>query len=210
MKKPAALFGLLVLFAVPAMAQDNPAPAAQAPETPADQKPAKHVERYTPKLELSGGYTYRKFYFPNGTTVGMKGWYGSVDYNIFSRLGVSVEASGVRKNRGLPGDTTIYSFLVGPQIYPLGHRNLTPFVHVLFGEGYYRNVVPSFGGFTGPVQTITTSTWQAGGGVDFYIKKHLGIRVFEADYGTIKVFGHPIDRGSGRVSFGVVYRFGGK
>jgi opacity protein-like surface antigen len=207
MKKPAALFALLALLAGPAMAQDNPAPAQ---ETPAEQKPAKHAQRYTPRIELSGGFTYRKFYFPGGLTLGMQGWYASVDYNLFHRVGLYAEGSAAYKNRGLPGNTSIYTIMAGPRVYPLGHRKLTPFAHVLFGEGYYRNVIPSFGGFTGPVQRITASTWQAGGGVDFNLSKHVGIRAFEADYGTIKFFGNPIDRGSGRVSFGVVYRFGGK
>ena len=218
MKRLAVFFGLLALLAIPAVAQENPSPGTQAPEsqapeaqtpgTPSGQKPAKHIERYTPKYEMSGGYTHRSFYFPGEATLGMNGWYGSFDYNWFQWLGAYFEGSGVYKNRGLPGDSSIYTFGAGPRVYPLRHRRLTPFGQVLVGEAYYRNVIPSVGGFTGPIQTIRAFMWQGGGGLDYFVLKHWGIRVIEFDYAKPKLFGNAIDHGTTRVSFGVVYRFG--
>jgi len=213
MKRLAVLLGLLAVLAIPAVAQENPSPGAQppesqTPETPSGKKPAKHVERYTPKYEISGGYTHRSFYFPGGSTLGMDGWYGSFGYNLYHWLGGYLDGSGVYENRGLLGDTSIYTILAGPRVYPLGHRRLTLFGQVLFGEGYYRNVIPSSGGFTGPIQTSWAFLWQGGGGADFFVRKHWGIRLVEVDYGKPKFFGNGFDHGTTRVSFGVVYRFG--
>ena len=154
--KKAGYFVLLVLFALPAVAwaqegtQETPPTAPQAPaQTPAPAPPIA-AEIYTPQYELSAGYTLRKFYFPDeptAPTLGMNGGYVSVDRNFKRWLGAYAEISAAYKNRGVWGDSSVYSLLVGPQIYPLKHHKLTPFGHVLFGEGYYRNSVPANGGF---------------------------------------------------------------
>jgi hypothetical protein len=208
-----------MLFVLPAVAraqdatQEAPpttppaAPQGQA-QTPAPAPPVA-AERYTPKYELSAGYDYRKFYFPDeGTTLGTNGWYASVDRNFKRWLGAYAEMSGVYRNRGTYGNSSIYTLLIGPQLYPLGHRKLTPFGHVLFGAGYYRNAVPTNGGFGSKVESATALAWSGGGGLDLYLKKHLGIRLIEFDYGTAHFFGGTADHGSDRVSVGIVYRFG--
>ena len=44
--------------------------------------------------------------------------------------------------------------MVGPQIYPFRHRRkFTPFAHVLFGEAFYRDRYPAFGGFPAAVKS---------------------------------------------------------
>jgi len=211
--KKAGLFVLLVLFVLPAVAraqdatQEAPPTAPQGPtQTPA---PPVAAERYTPEFELSAGYAYRKFYFADeGTTLGTNGFYGSVDYNLKRWLGAYAEVSGAYKDRGLTGNSSIYGLLVGPQLYPLGHRKLTPFGHVLFGAGYYRNAIPANGGFPGKIQSATASGWGGGGGLDLNLKQHLGVRLIEVDYDKAHFFGGNADRGSVRVSVGIVYRFG--
>ncbi len=212
--KKARHFVLLMLFVLPAVAraqdatQEAPPTAPQAPaQTPA---PPVATERYTPEYELSAGYTHRKFYFPDGTTFGMNGGYASLDYNFKRWLGAYAEIAAVYKGRGLAGNSSLYTFLVGPQFYPFGHRKLTPFGHAFFGGGYYRNAVPANGGFSSSVQTATGSDWGGGGGLDLNLRKHLGIRLIEFDYDKVHLFGGHIDRGDGRVSVGIVYRFGEK
>jgi opacity protein-like surface antigen len=171
----------------------------------------------TPKFELSGGYSRRSYYSPLGT-IGMNGWFGSLDYNWKRWLGVEGEGTGAGKNlgfseaEGLPlGALHIYTFLVGPKIYPLGHRKLTPFGHFLYGGAYYRNNGPPFAGLNFQTQTSTVKSWEAGGGIDFNLSSHWGIRLIEADYGSANFFPNTSsysNQGSHRISFGFVYRFG--
>jgi hypothetical protein len=213
--KKAGYFVLLVMFALPAVAraqegtQETPPPAPQAPaQTPAPAPPIA-AEIYTPQYELSAGYTFRKFYFPDeGVTRGMNGGYTSVDRNFKRWLGAYAEISTAFRNRGVDGNSSVYSLLAGPQIYPFKHRKLTPFGHVLFGGAYYRNSVPANGGFGTKVEDWTAFAWGGGGGIDLYLKQHLGIRLFEYDYNVAHFYGGHVDHGSSRISVGIVYRFG--
>ncbi|MGD0955921.1 MAG: outer membrane beta-barrel protein [Candidatus Acidiferrales bacterium] len=217
--KKAGLFVLLVLFVLPAVARAQegtqetpPTTPPAAPQAPA-QTPAPPVaaERHTPEYELSAGYNYRRFYFPDeptAPTLGMNGGYASLDRNFKSWLGAYAEISATYRGRGVYGDSSIYTLLVGPQLYPLRHRKLTPFGHVLFGAGYYRNAVPANGGFGSSVLSATAFAWGGGGGMDLYLKKHLGIRLFEYDYDIAHFYGGNVDHGSSRISVGIVYRFG--
>ena len=108
-----------------------------------------------------------------------------------------------------PQDVHIYTALVGPKITPLGHRKLTPFGHVLFGVGIDGTAVPAFSGYPGNSSGKTVHAWEVGGGMDLKLGSHWGVRLIQADYGVAKFLGDKIPRqGSGRVSFGIVYRFG--
>lgn len=212
MRKLAAICGLLALFVVPAMAQDQSSSDQSQPSSE-QTKPAKAKRTYTtPKFELSGGYAYRTYYSTDGATLGMNGWYGSFDDNLKRWIGLTAEAVGVGKNEGsLYGDTHIYTFLVGPQIYPLTHRKLTPFGQVLIGVGYYRNVVPPFGDYPGKTTTSTVRAWQGGGGLDLKVSEHWSVRLVQVDFGSANFFPNTssyVNRSMHRVSVGVVYHFG--
>lgn len=186
MKRICALFVFLVSFTVPARAQK--------------------FARY----EVSAGYSLRIYTPPNYNHVFMNGWYVSGDYNLLSRLGVTAGLNGAYKDQGLNGNLSIYSVLIGPQVYPFGHRHkLTPFAHVLFGEGFYRNHYPAYGGFPSTVTTDAKSTWEAGGGLDLARTGHWEIRMIQADFGQTRFLGNK-SQANYRVSVGVVYRFGGR
>jgi hypothetical protein len=219
MKKLVGLIGLLALFTTPLLAQDNPAPPQeeQAPTAPpAPTEPVKVKHTYvTPKFEISGGFTDRGFYGISGTTIGMKGGFASFDYNRFRWLGLEGEALGVTGTLHFPQQELppqsikVFTALVGPKIYPLGHRKLTPFAHVLFGAGILGSSVPAFAGFGGNSSTKVVEAWEAGGGLDYNGWKHWGIRVIQVDYGDAKFLGPTVPRqGAKRISFGFVYRFG--
>lgn len=211
MKKLARLFGLLVLFVVPVMAQDTTPP--QSTPAPAPEEPAKVKRTYvTPKVELSGGYTYRQYYVSTSTNIGMHGWYASGDYNLYRWLGVEGEVVSVGKNLGIiDGDTHIYTFMGGLRLTPLGHRKITPYGHILYGEGYYRVTYPPLGGHGGATQTSSASVWEGGGGLDYNLGRHWGIRLVEADFGGGKFLKNGYaGQSSRRVSFGIVFRFGEK
>ncbi|HXX44394.1 MAG TPA: hypothetical protein VEJ38_06675 [Candidatus Acidoferrales bacterium] len=225
MKKLAVFFGLFALLALPATAQDqapteqNQAPSDQGGTSSQETHPVKVKKTYvTPKFEISAGYSHRTYYSPNGPEVGvpggigMNGWYVSFDDNLIRWVGIAGEFADTGKNQGLLlGDTHIYTFVVGPQIYPLGHRKLTPFGHFFFGGGYYRDDISRFSEFGPNSITSLVEVWEAGGGLDLNLSEHWGVRLIEFNVGSANYFPNTqsfTNSTSKRVSVGVVYRFG--
>jgi len=222
MKKRAVICSLLALFVVPAMAplvaQDQP-PTDQSP-TPTEQTEPVKVKRThpTPKFEISAGYAYRKYYAPDGPAVGvpgsigMNGWYVSFNDNLRRWIGIAGEAVDTGTNQGLLlGDTHIYTFMAGPQIYPLGHRKISPFGHFFYGGGYYRDKIAPFQEFGGNTITSLVRVWEGGGGLDMNLSQHWGVRLIEVDVGSANFFPSTqtfTNSTMKRVSVGVVYRFG--
>jgi hypothetical protein len=222
MKKAAIMVLLLSgVCAVRVQAQDTSVPAVpeQAPApAPAPTTPAEYDPRVPAKMEFSGGFVYRSYSPNSSTNVHLNGGYVSAEYNIYSRLGAVVEGTGTMLNQGSQSAGTarrlaIFSGLGGAQLYPFRHRKVTPFGHVLAGEGYYNLHAPAFGGFPSKTITSTGLTYEFGGGLDWRINPHWAIRVIEGDYMISKFYGSQIGnpRQSGyRVSFGIVYLLGKK
>lgn len=216
MRKLAVICGLVVLFVAPAIAQDQP--QTDQSQAPSEQtEPVKPKRTYTtPKFELSGGYAYRTYYSNDGTTLGMNGWYVSFDDNLRSWIGVVGEVVDTGKNQGIVqginlGDTHIYTFMVGPQIYPLKHHKLTPFGHFLYGAGYYRNTVGSLSGYGGSATNLVVRDWQGGGGLDLNVSQRWAVRLVQFDVGSANFFPNTSNFTNStmkRVSVGIVYHFG--
>ena len=208
MKHLCAVCCFVLLFMVPASGQTAQTPPTK---TPAETPPAKPLPPpYVPRYELSGGYSYRTFNPTGQARIGLNGGYGSIEYNLLSRIGAAAEVSGGFKNQGLNGDLSIYSVMAGPQVYPFKHRRkLTPFMHFLFGEQFYRNDYPAVGGFPHAVSTDSVFSWEGGGGFDVAYKTHWQIRLIQFDYAPTKFLGSGTKTGY-RASVGIVYRFGEK
>ena len=220
--KLAGICCLLTLLAASAAAaqdqstpnQTEPAPAPSPSQAP--EKAKVKLSRITPRYELSAGFTHRSYYAPGGPTIGMNGWYASVEYNWKRWLGAEGEVSSAShtvRNAGFPPDTIhIYTFLVGPQFYPLGHRRVTPFGHFLFGGGHYSSATPNFGGFHGSTITYNAYTYEVGGGLDLNLRHHWAVRMIQVDFGNanyVKNTGF-MNRGSTRFSVGFVYHIGSR
>lgn len=218
MTKLAGICALLAVFAATtAVAQDQstpdqnePASTSSAPQTP---KKAKRVY-IASKYELSAGFARRSYYAPGGGTLGMYGGYASGEYNWKRWLGAEGEFTDTWhtvRSPGFPPDTIhIYTFLAGPRFYPLGHRKITPFGHVLIGGGHYVSATPMFGGFHGATVTYNAYTYEAGGGLDLNLWQRWGIRMIQADFGDANYVQNAgsANRGSTRFSVGFVYHFG--
>lgn len=189
-----------------AQAQDAPQPAqapASAP-TPAPTPPSEPQQLR--KWDVSGGYSLRVYTDPSYKRLGLNGWYGQVDYNVFRWLTAVADVSGTYRNQGINGNLQIYSAQVGPRLYPFGHRKIAFFGEVLAGDSYYRIRIPSFGGFPTTTDTDSEVSWQVGGGVDYNRYKRWSIRVIEVDYQRTGFF--TVHENNYRASIGVVYHFG--
>jgi Outer membrane protein beta-barrel domain len=194
MRKLIGIFAFLAVCAAPATAQG--------------------VQRF----DFSAGGSFRVFqqtFTADEAKVGMPGWYASGDYNIHkfrNHFGLEMEGSGNYRNLITLGSTSIYTLLVGPKIYPFGHHKLTPFGHVLFGGGYYRDAVPPQTNFPHHIYEYGSGVWEGGAGLDLNVRKHWGVRVIEFDYAQTRfpVFGPYASEGNYKVSIGINYRFGAK
>jgi hypothetical protein len=211
MKRCLGVGALLLVFLIPTVAQENPPTGTQPP--PPETQAAPPAPQETPPYEVSGGYDLRVFTEPNYARVGFNGWYAAGQYNFLGhhldRVSLAAEVSGTYRNEGANGALSIYSGLVGPQIYPFRHAHkITPFAHVLFGEGYYRADYPRFGGFPAEVITYSSFSWEVGGGVDLRRTPHWSIRVIQVDYARTGFLGPKLVQNNYRASVGVVYRFG--
>lgn len=236
MKKFAGLFALILLMAIPALAQDAPSQdtppqdtssqssssSSSSQTTPEEnQKPEKKVStRFSPKYEISAGYSHRSFYVTGYPKIGMNGWVGSFDYDWKQWLGFEGEAQGVYKTITSPVAATetpsLYTIMGGPQIFPFRHHKLTPFGHFLYGEAYYRDAFGAYGGIGSALNTYFSHAWEGGGGLDVHIKPHWSVRGM-FDYGSTHFTarsssggssGSTSGQGSYRVSVGLVYYFG--
>lgn len=184
MRIACGLLALLLLGAIPAFAQ-------------------------TPKEEISAGATFSKYSAPSGYSLDMGGWTVSGSYNLKNWLGVELEPSGAYSNKELLGLTSVYRVLVGPQFFPFRHHKFTPWGHFLFGESYYRDSIPAFGGYGATVKPDFAFAWEAGAGVDLNIKKRWGARL-QFDYDPTRFFGDKPSQPDYRISFGFIYRIGKK
>jgi opacity protein-like surface antigen len=94
--------------------------------------------------------------------------------------------------------THLHTFMFGPVVRaPL--PKITPFAHALFGGGHIS------GEAAGTSASETDFTWAAGGGVDWAVLPHVGIRVAQAD--LLQTRAGNTSQNNFRYSAGVVLKF---
>jgi opacity protein-like surface antigen len=169
MKKVLGLLALLALSTLPAMAQSAG----------------------YPKIEVGGGFMYRNYNNQNTPRLNELGWFANADYNFANWLGLDLNV-----DEGFYGGDPVnsfeyhhFTFMAGPQIYPLGHRRLTPFGHVLIGDSLF--IYPGTAAFTDNGQNYSENrlAFEVGGGVDWSLMHHIAIRLGEFDYEQDRNFG---------------------
>ncbi|MGD1211885.1 MAG: outer membrane beta-barrel protein [Candidatus Acidiferrales bacterium] len=146
------------------------------------------MAQYTePRLEVGGGYTYRSWGVPLART-NMNGWNATVSFDVNNWLTATADFDGTYANAdngNLGADGWVETFMAGPRIYPIGHHKISPFVHALIG-GDHASINIAGGGGT---QSDTTLAFEAGGGVDVDLTKHLAVRIGEFDWEQTRLFG---------------------
>jgi opacity protein-like surface antigen len=192
MKKMLGLVALLTLSSLPTLAQD------------------------TPKLEFGGGYAFRSWQVPPlaqpPSRFNMNGWDANATYNFTNKISAALDVTDTRNNSN--GDQSIYSFMAGPRLYPVGHHKLTPFVHVMAGLGRYKLYLPPDPTIPEPALNYSENrlAFDFGGGIDASINSRVAIRVAQVDYErtVFTVFTDPGSQNNYRFSAGVVVHLGSK
>jgi hypothetical protein len=234
MKRILGLPALLILLSLPAMAQDAPAPPADqekpVPETATPDKPVKTPPKKDwgpaiPQWDISAAYSLLSYYPPTSARLTMNGFDGSVDYNIFRRwLAVTADVTGDFKGSAIivsqapviidHFSTSVYTFMVGPRIYPFGHAHkIIVYGEVLFGGGYTRVFQPPSSGFGSFVQSSLGPAYGAGGGIDYRLSRSWAVKIIEGRYEETRFFstsGNATSQDNYRFSVGMTYRFGQK
>jgi opacity protein-like surface antigen len=207
MKKLIGLMGLIALFSLPAFAQDTPA------------------------FEVYGGYTYRSWETPDSPRFNMNGWNAGATFNVNHWLGAVANFDGTYNHQNAdlvngfpPVDTSIYTYMFGPRVYPVGHHRLTPFVQGLFGAGHVRAHSPEFTVTPGDRRPSGTTTFPAitqtddrfafsfGAGIDLSMGSRWAIRLADVEYERTGFFGAGSNgspyQNNFKYSGGIVFRFG--
>jgi len=160
------LWGIVLMFSAAASAQDE-----------------------NPKVEVYGGYSliHNSSNF-RSTGINFNGGSGSISYNPYSWLGLVGDFGGNHwSTSGI--DANVVTYLFGPKIAYRSDK-FTPFAQVLFGGAHLSG--GAFGtcvaGVVRPEVPCSVSgsenafAMTVGGGLDWNVTKHIGIRPVQAEY----------------------------
>lgn len=223
MKRSLLLIALVALTAGASFAQSPPAgqsqPQGQTPAPrqigprPAQPKRKVRTPLPTPKYQLALGAAFNRYDAPSAVWLNMEGWSASGGYTVRRWVAAQAELSGYYSNHALVGFTSVHQAFIGPQFFPLGHHRFTPYGHFLFGEAYYRDSIPEFGGFPPKVNTDIRFAWEGGVGLETHYKRNWSIRFPQFDYIATRFYtNQPNTPGQSnyRLQIAIVYSIGQK
>ncbi len=171
-------------------------------------------------VEVFGGYSYLGSTAPsNLVQTSANGWNAAVAANYkswgvvadFSGHQFSASPSDLKPVIGSGGSGTM--FLFGPQYSVRRFPRVTPFVHALLGVVQGSTVSPGetvcgIACFT-TASTISPATvfgMALGGGIDLKVRKHVAIRLIQADYVRQDFSSGAVS--APRISAGIIFRLG--
>jgi len=183
------LLGCASLGAAPAFAQDSPTFAAGA------------------------NYNFVRSNAPPGSCGcfnmnGGSGWFSiGLPYHFSAVADVGVQHAGNINGSGV--DLTLTSYVFGPRYDLLNSERVHPFGEALVGgahaSGSFSSSSLSASGSANSFAAV------AGGGLDFDLTEHIGVRAFEADYFFTKFANGSNDHQNNlRIAAGIYFRFGSR
>ena len=172
-----------------------------------------------PAIDLFGGYSYLHFNQPSsGLTpyeeLSFNGWEFSASVALFHHLSVEGDLSG--HTLGDCADVSgiscsDFSYMIGPR-YTIGDRSsrITYFAHALIGQDRATLLSLQPTG-TNPTVDDTSVALAAGGGLDFWLYRHVGLQFGPFDYFYTNHLNNEgaASQSSYRLAGGVAFRFGG-
>jgi outer membrane immunogenic protein len=128
------------------------------------------------RIDVFGGYSHLFYYIYPAytgpwTQVGWNGFEASASYRLIPHLSAEADFDFQFPSSSSSSGQKIQTFMGGPRV-TLGAHKLNFFAHVLIGA--LRN--------SGTYESNTTSAQAFGGGFDFWLSRHLGIRPIQLDY----------------------------
>lgn len=135
-----------------------------------------------------------------GKDAGLNGWQASLTENATKSFGITEEFAGHYGNgtfQGFNYHFNEFSVLAGPRLSYPHFKSVTPFAHALFGYGR-----TNLGGSL----TEGSFAFALGGGLDAKVNRHMGIRLFQADYYRTTIL-HGTQN-SLEISAGIFFHFG--
>lgn len=133
------------------------------------------AQGFTPAVEVSGGYSFLR---DDDLDENLHGWVASAAGTATKWLSIVGEVGGNYKTVDVFGTDfsfSIHSFMGGPRVSARLPGSVTPFGQVLVGG--VRGTVSVLG----ESDSSTEFGLQLGGGVDFWVRPRLGLRI-GADY----------------------------
>ena len=154
-----------------------------------------------PRAEVSGGYSFVR---DQEIEMNFQGWLASVTGNYNKWFGIEGEVGGnynTTQVRGTNIDMSIHSFAGGPHFSSRMSNGLgvAPFGHVLVGAAHASASFFGLGGST------THFLLEPGGGINYWFRNNLGIRL-GGDYR--RIFSDNGDTNQFRFHAGVVFGLG--
>jgi hypothetical protein len=183
----------------------------------------------TPKIELFLGYSYlRAVPAPDAGNrlVWLNGGSASIAYNLNRYLGLVADFGGYTNSEVLftgaynstievnNQDGGVLTYLFGPRFSYRRHERFTPFAQVLFGGAHASEITLANCTFSCTLlPEQNTFALAAGGGLDVKVRRHIAIRVIQAEYLMTRfqdyTTGTTAMQNDMRLSAGIVFRFGG-
>lgn len=182
----------------------------------------------TPRVELFLGYSYIRNVGSNaGNRIAyLHGGSTSLAFNLNRYLGLVADFGGFHADRFGPGAPPIggivdasgnaFTYMFGPRV-SFRHEAVTPFAQALFGQAHAGTVTLNNCSGIGctPLPSENAFAMTAGGGVDVTLRRHVALRVFQAEYLMTRfadrssLTGQRGGQNDWRLSVGLVFRFGG-
>jgi hypothetical protein len=154
--------------------------------------------QYAPKAEISAGYSYLRLGGSGGTS--QNGVSVSVAGNFNPWLGI-VGDFGYYHSKPIGVGLNTTTFLFGPRLTARSRGSVSPFLQTLVGGAHLA------AGFNGQSASITPFAFSVGTGVDLKASSHIAFRP-QLDYIGMRYAGQTTN--ALRVSFGIVFRIGGR
>lgn len=138
-----------------------------------------------PPFEIFGGYSYLKT--GSGYDQNSHGWNTSVSANLTRNLAVKADFAGhydsytvANPVNNISVDTSLHTFLFGPQFNIRATDRVNPFIHAIFGVA--RDIAKGTQAGRQAVISDTGFALAVGGGLDAKVGENVSVRIFQADY----------------------------
>ena len=161
------------------------------------------------KIDASVSYELQRSNGPAGECgcFSLQGGRADGSYRVFGRFSVAGEISGAHASNitGSGVDLSLLTYMAGPRYSLQLKHGLKPFAQFLIGGVHgFDSTFPHPGG---AVSSANSFAFTTGGGLDYGLSRHIGVRVVQIDYLKTYLPNNANDeQNSLRIGAGIVFR----